>query len=100
MHHRNLPAPPPDETRSTNVPALHQAAAEAWQEVLPLLGNGISLPVSFDALKNKLDATVNTLTPLIRRLYELIPAQQAPVEDDFRVVMVVINWPLTGRPAV
>ena len=76
--------PPPDETRSTNVPALHQAAAEAWQEVLPLLGDGISLPASFDALKNKLDATVNALTPLIRRLYELIPAQQAPVEDDFR----------------
>ena len=76
--------PLPDETRSTNVPALHQAAAEVWQEVLPLLGDGISLPASFDALRNRLDATVNTLTPLIRRLYELIPAQQAPVEDDFR----------------
>ena len=76
--------PPPDEARSTNVPALHQAAEKAWQEVLPLLGDGISLPASFGALKNKLDATVDALTPLIRSLYELIPAQQEQVESDFR----------------
>ena len=79
----SLPAPP-DEARGTNIPALHQAATKAWQEVLPLLGDGIALPASFGALKNKIDATTDALTPLIRGLYELIPARQEQAQDDFR----------------
>ena len=76
--------PLPDEARGTTLQALHHAAAKAWQEVLPLFGDGIALPASFGALKNKLDATTDALTPLIRGLYELIPAQQEQARDDFR----------------
>ena len=73
--------PPLDKMWGAKTRALHRAATKAWQEVVPLLGDGISLPASFADLKGKIDATVDALTPLTKALYALTPVGKGQVRN-------------------
>lgn len=78
------PPGPPDKAWGKEILVSHRAADKAWKAVVPLFGDGLSLPSSFTALKAKIDAAIDALAPLTRGLYALTPAGLGQVDDDSR----------------